>query len=123
MTSDSHTETLSALCDGEMVDPDVLAAALDDPAARQALVEFLRLRHAVNLDGAPLPRSLGALRRRRLSVVRASVPLPAVAALVVLAVLGAWAIPRPWRAPSSDTPPAPTRVITYVPGVDWHSTR
>ena len=123
MTSDSHTETLSALCDGEMVDPDALAAALDDPAARQALVEFVRLRCAVNRDRAPLPRSLEALRRHRWSIARASVPLPAVAALVVLAVLGAWVIPRPARAPSSDTPPAPTRVISYVPGVDWHSTR
>ena len=123
MTTDTHTETLSALCDGETVDPEALAAALDDPAARRALVEFVRLRHSVNLDRAPLPRSLDALRVGRLSILRATMPLPAVAALALLVLLGAWVMPRPWSTPSTDTPPAPTRVIQYVPGVDWQPIR
>ena len=123
MTTDIHTATLSALCDGEAVDPEALAAALEDPAARRALVDFVTLRHAMCRDSGPVPRSLEALRRRRSPILRTSLPLPAVAALVLLAMLGAWAIPRPSRAPSTNTPPAPTRVITYVPGVDWHSTR
>ena len=37
MTTD-HAELLSALIDREPVDPDALAAALDDPEARRALV-------------------------------------------------------------------------------------
>ena len=40
----THTETLSAFVDGETVDLDRLALALEDAEARRALVDFARLR-------------------------------------------------------------------------------
>ena len=59
--TDTHTETLSAFCDGEPVDPDRLAAALADAPSREALVDFARLRAAV-ASSRPLPDSLLRLR-------------------------------------------------------------
>ena len=47
-----HAELLSALIDREPVDPDALAAALDDPEGRRALVGFARVRAALQ---APAP--------------------------------------------------------------------
>ena len=43
----THTAALSAFLDHESVDPDSLAAALDDPDARAALVDFVRLRQGL----------------------------------------------------------------------------
>ncbi len=120
-THDVHTTVLSALCDGEVVEPAALAAALEDPAARQALVDFARLRQAVALDRSPLPGSLRTLRGHRPWLLRASVPLPAVAALVLVALLAALSIARPGDPRQPEAPPTPSRVISYVPGVDWHT--
>jgi hypothetical protein len=119
--SDIHTDAISAFCDGEIVDPDLLAAALSDPRGREALVDFARLRAAVGSAEA-LPASLGTLRtpglRPRARAWRVAV---AAAAMVLLIVAAASLLPR-----SSDTrkadqpPPSPTRVLHFVPGVDWH---
>ena len=112
------TEILSCFVDGEPVDPDALALALEDASARRALVDFVRLSHDVRADQTPLPASMASLRRR--------VPLPhllrwpAVAALLVIVFLAGLKFPRPAAQSNEETPPAPTRVEQFVPGVDWH---
>ena len=117
----SDTEILSALLDGEPVDADRVAMALEDPAARAALVHFVRLREAVRNDPIPLPASLSAVQPHALSLGRFR--WPAVAAALLVMFLAGWFAPRPWNghAPQgADVPPTPTRVEKFVPGVDWH---
>jgi hypothetical protein len=114
--NDEHLDIISALLDGEPVEPDALEQALDAPDGRRLLVEFVRLREAARAE-LPLPPSLVALRRRA-PLWRRAVPLPAVAALLLIAWLTAWFVPRP--APEAPLgPPAPTRTLSYEPGVDW----
>jgi hypothetical protein len=118
--TDEPTILVSALVDGEPVDADAIAAALEIPEARAALVDFLRMRTVVRAGDPPLPGSLHRLRRppHALRVL----PWPAVAALLVLVFLAGLAAPRPWQPPNRDSdPPAPTRVERFTPGVDWHS--
>ena len=50
MTMSDAREVLSALIDREPVDPDVLAALLEEAANRRLLVDFVRLRAAVRTD-------------------------------------------------------------------------
>jgi negative regulator of sigma E activity len=121
--TDAHTEVLSAFCDGEAVDPDALAAALADPAGREVLVDFARLRAAV-VSTAPMPASLARLRPSAIRRVhgwsgRAAV---AAAAAVVFLLMTAWFAPRPWFTGGGrgNAPPSPSRVVRYEPGVDWH---
>jgi hypothetical protein len=121
MTED-FTGTLSAFVDGETIDPDRLAAALEDPGARAAVVDFVRMRAVVRAGDQPLPASLGTFRRPPVGGLRL-LRWPAVAALLVLVFLAGLAAPRPWQTapePSSETPPAPARIEKFTPGVDWH---
>jgi hypothetical protein len=121
MTED-FTGTLSAFIDAETIDPDRFAAALEDPGARAALVDFVRMRAAMRTGDQPLPASLGTFRRPPVGGLRV-LRWPAVAALLVLVFLAGLAAPRPWqtaREPSSETPPAPARIEKFTPGVDWH---
>jgi hypothetical protein len=113
-----HTETFSALLDGERVDLAELAAALEDPEARAALLDFAQLRHAAQAADGALPSSLERLRPRRRQVRR----WPAIAAVLVLTFLAGLASPRPWDAEDHD-PPEPTRVERFEPGIDWHPVR
>lgn len=120
--NDIHTETVSAFCDGEIVDPDLLAAALSDPRGREALVDFARLRAAVGSTGA-LPASLATLRSAGLRprVLTWTVAV-AAAAMVLLIVAAASLLPRSLDTRTADDPPpSPTRVLRFVPGVDWHA--
>ena len=119
---DDFTPTISAFVDGEPVDPNHLAMALEDPEARAALVDFVRMRAAVRAGDPPLPASLGSLRHPPTG------PLPglrwaAVAALLILVFLAGLMAPRPWapgRGASAEAPPAPARIEKFTPGVDWH---
>ena len=113
-----HIETMSALWDGEPVDPDALAAALGDPAARTALVDFARMRVAVRAVEASLPASLETMRRTH-GITPVRLPLGAVAALLLIMLLTGWMLPRPWAADVDETPPVPARTLTFEPGVDW----
>jgi hypothetical protein len=115
-----HTEVLSAFVDGEPVEPSLLAAALDDPDARAALVDFVRFRDVARADSEVLP---AALERLPLPTRQGRVLRWAAAAAVLLLMFVAGLLaPQPWRqAPdSSDTPPQPTRIERFEPGVDWH---
>jgi hypothetical protein len=118
-----HIETMSALWDGEPVDPDALAAALGDPSARAALVDFARMRAAVRADESQLPASLETMRSSH-AITRVRLPLGAVAALLLIMLFTGWMLPRPWAdSREEDLPPAPARTLTFEPGVDWQSAR
>ena len=115
MTTDDRFSLLSALIDREDVDPDALALALDDPAGRAQLVDFVRLRVRVHDELMDPPAAAPALGRRhsspRMWTVRAAlVLLP----LALGAAGGAW-----WVERRESQPPTPTRVVQFVPGVDW----
>ena len=123
-TMEEHLETLSALLDGEPVVIDALEAALDDSEARRGLVEFVRLRQAARDDAArPVPRFAEGVRRslqRQRRLARIRVPLPLVAAAVVLALLGGSLIdmksllPEREQAVREQTqPPPPSRVLQF----------
>lgn len=117
----AHTETLSALVDGEAVDLEQLSAALDDADARRALVDFVRLREAARSDSPPLPASLDQLREApsKGRLLRWS----AAAAVLLLAFIVGLLTPTPWDDRDSSgvqPPPQPVRVEKFQPGVDWH---
>jgi hypothetical protein len=116
--SDTHTEILSAFCDGEAVDPDLFAAALADPRGREALVDFARLRAAVT-SSHPLPASLTRLRPAAVRRPQLWAAVAGAAAMLVLVALTAALLPRAWFGEAGTRPPAPDRVIRYEPGVDW----
>jgi hypothetical protein len=119
---DHHTHTISAFVDGEPVDADHLAAALEDPDARATLVDFVRMRAAVRAGDSPLPASLNRFRKPPMVTVRL-LRWPAVAALLVLVFLAGLLAPRPSTSgPGVDfgDPPRPTRVEKFTPGVDWY---
>ena len=120
-------EILSALMDGEPVAPDVLAAALLAPGAREALIDFAGLRAELGADDArPSPRlyramDLGLGRRRGRGRAMWHV-LQSAAAVVVLALatLGVLSLRTRFYGRGPEEPPQATRVIQFTPGVDWH---
>lgn len=119
----THTETLSAFVDGESVDLVQLAEALEDSEARRALVDFVRLREAARQDAPPLPPTLGELRGPSSSARRA-LHWTAAAAVLLLMFVAGLLTPVPGRSDASagaDTPPQPSRVEKFEPGVDWHA--
>jgi hypothetical protein len=116
--TDLHTEVLSAFCDGAVVDPDLLAEALANPRAREALVDFARLRAAL-VCSDPLPASLDRLSPVRARRATLWAGIVGAAAMLVLAVLTFTILPRSWFIPQGEAPPAPSRVVSYQPGVDW----
>jgi hypothetical protein len=120
-------EILSALMDGEPVAPDVLAAALLAPGAREALVDFAGLRAEVGADdsrpSAGLYRAMELVRGRRRGHGRPVWRLLQSAAAVVvlaLAALGAMSLRTRFYGRGPEEPPPATRVIQFTPGVDWH---
>jgi hypothetical protein len=116
MTTDDRFAVLSALIDREPVDPNVLASALEDPAARAQLVDFVRLRESVHRELAVDDGVEAAVRSTGHSTLKLWI---ARAALVLLpltlgATAGAWFVER-----QATRPPAPDRIVQFVPGVDW----
>ena len=124
MSYEPH-EILSALLDGEPVAPEALSAALLAPGAREALIDFARLRAELSRDDArPSPalyRAMDGLLGRRVRRGPLWRVLRSVAAAVVLALaaVGATSLARS-RGPAVEEPPRATRVIQFTPGVDWH---
>ncbi|HEX7779023.1 MAG TPA: hypothetical protein VF424_07290 [Vicinamibacterales bacterium] len=124
MMSDIH-ECIAAFADGEPVDPARLDRALAEAEGRAYLIDLLVLRGLYARRDA-LPATNTGARSVRLRW------LPAVAALVVVSVLGGYVAGRqsddrvpaaaagPVAAPSEVTAPAPTQVIRLEPGVDWN---
>ena len=120
-------EVLSALVDGEPVESAALEAALEDPRGRQALLAFVRLRHAAQDDDVRPRAEFYQRVRRDMSVpwriMRQRVPLPLAAAAVLCAALASSVLSsevfRGERQPSR--PPDATRVLRFEPGVDWQT--
>ena len=119
--NETSTDIISAFLDNEPVDADGLAVALEDPASRALLVDFVRLRQEVAAPGGPLPVSLARLRPRSVAMV-AAVRWSAAAALLLLVFLAGWMAPRPLSSEddaANSVPPQPARVENFTPGVDW----
>jgi hypothetical protein len=118
-------EVLSELMDGEPVEPDVLAAALLAPGAREALVDFARLRAAMGADDSRPSASFYQGVGRTAAAGRQPRPVAwrvvqGLAAAVVLALAGLGAASfTSWRRPAAAEPPRATRVLQFTPGVDW----
>lgn len=123
---------VEAFLDGERVDPEALKVALAEPDARDHLVELLALRETVwsmtPSTWAPVARP-GRARTRWLAAAAAVVvsltagylagqqrvaPTPIPPSPTVEAVI---------HVPDSSAAPAPTRVISLQPGVNWTESR
>jgi hypothetical protein len=122
-------DCVAAFADGEPVDPELLDRALTDADGRAYLIDLLVLRRLYG-KRAPImaiPDVPDIARPKR-----SFRWIPAVAAVVVLSVMGGYMAGRQVSAPptaSSDalrsqnemtvTAPTPTQVIRLEPGVDW----
>jgi hypothetical protein len=107
-----NRELLSALIDGEAVDADTVADALEIAANRRLLVDFLRLRGSVQAeDDAPAkwrPDRLMSAGVPRAERRRAWMRIAAMLALLTAGGLGAtWVEGLLTR----EGPPEPTRVV------------
>jgi hypothetical protein len=113
-------ELLSAFVDGERVSAPDLAVALSEPGAREALIDFIRLRTAMDDHEEPSVEFARKVRRelRGHSGWR-PVRLAAAAAVLALSVLGLVDVLHRMGRGLSDEPPHVARVIRYEPGVDW----
>jgi hypothetical protein len=132
--SQDPSEVLSALLDGEDVEPEELRAAMARPGAGELLRDLALLRAKIRADTAEPSeafrrRMRAALRERsleeprRLRWLRVAVPM-AAAALVVLA-LYLWIGGRyeGTRGRAADRPPKPDQVLRFEPGTEWISDR
>jgi len=127
--NDEPLVALSALLDGEEIEPAALAEALSAPGARELLRDFALLRAEVReddslpgpavyrrlaLDSGPVPAS---------SWWRRAVPVPApllATAAAVLVSLSVWVGIERSRPQAFEQPPTPDQVLRFEPGVDWH---
>jgi len=104
-------EVISAFLDDEPFDPQELSEALADPAGRALLIDLVTLRRLAQPED--VPSVLTRLPPRRAA---RPVRILAVAAALVLAVVGGYQ----WGERSSDSssadPPAPTRVVRSETG-------
>lgn len=131
--SEHPFECLSAFLDGEPVDPSEMAETLAMPGAREALVDFIRLRAEFGQDSSePSAKFYGSMerifnpesRRTRSYVIGGGL---ALAAAVILFAVFVWVGPMGRRSTGGDyaaaslKPPTPTRDIRFEPGVDWES--
>jgi hypothetical protein len=117
-------EVISAFVDGEAIEASDLASALARPGAREALIDFVRLRSALADASAPSDGFVRDMRsklvERRRNALSRPLRLVAAAAVLVLASLGLLDLRRRLGVESQpDQPPPVARVIRYEPGVDW----
>jgi hypothetical protein len=121
-------EVVSAFLDDEPFDAGELARALADTDGRALLLDLVALRSLVQPAAAPLtiatlpPQSSAGRSRHTLRWL-------AAAGVVSLTLTGGYVAGERSAARSlaasqahRDDPPAPTRVITLTPGVNWHET-
>lgn len=120
----SEFEILSALVDGEPVDPAELDRVLALPGARRTLVELADLRRTFAADRA-LPRPDFADRVRPTLAPPGSrsfgesgwrwAVIAAVAMVALALLLPPWLAP----APADPPPPPPDRVLRFDPDLEW----
>jgi negative regulator of sigma E activity len=122
--NDPWNETLSRLIDGDPVDPDIVAEALESPDGRRILVDFAVVRATLNLDTAA-PSS--AFYPRMQAILAAVEPARARraggASLRIVAVSAAAALLlgigiESWRHQRTDAPPPAARVLRFEPS-EW----
>jgi hypothetical protein len=117
-------ETLSSLIDGEPVNPDVVADALESPEARCLLVDCVRLSAATR--GNRAEPSLGFYNRMASQLHASGQPgdhrisFRVAAALVLATLLTALGV-ESWRHWHTDTPPRPSRVLRFDAS-EWTTT-
>jgi len=122
-------EILSALIDGVAVDPDRLAAVLEGPHARAALVDFVRFRWSLAAEAAtghdrqpdivlPAPGKLRSITAFA-ATSRTWRRVLAAAAMISLALLVGYGVGKRMTRSSDETPPTPDRVVTFTPGTEW----
>lgn len=121
-------ECLSAMIDGETVDPAAVRRALEAPGGVEALAQFLELRRELRLDdgaAAPTARDAPSRRPRRWLQAAALAAVLAAALLAQRAWIGRPAERVPPAAPPAAVdaahfePPEPDRVLRFEPGRDW----
>lgn len=115
-----HLEVLSALFDGERVDPSLLAEALADPRAADVLAEFASLRLlARELRAQPSDgfygRMEGVLRRKGLRDRVTRLLLPAMAAGLVIAAGVAGFMAGSLFGPTGPMPAPRAATVARVP--------
>ena len=113
-----NADVISAFLDNEPFDPVALARALAEPCGRDALIDFIALRHVVNEEAALEPKSSAAPPRSRWRGLVA-------AAAVITALAGGYAVGRGQTGSESTSDdisaPQPTRVVELRPGVEWQT--
>lgn len=112
-------EVLSALVDGERVEPEDLERALSHPEAKSFLVDCVRLREQLVREAEPRAAFVDATRRRLGDRVRTRsrrwLAAAAIAAAVVALLLSlAWPLRQ-----TEEVLPHPDRVIRLERGQDW----
>ena len=109
-------EVLSALIDGEAVDAGAVADALEVPANRALLVDFIRLRESVQREDGAAPRwrpdSVAALATPAATGRRVWLRAAAVVALLSAGALGGTWVQG---VLTQERPPEPTRVVQLEP--------
>lgn len=119
---------VEAFIDGEPVDSAALKDALGDAAARDHLVDLLILREAVRtmspVAGSVARRLSGASTRARWLAAAAAVVMSLTAGYLAgqRAIVSATAqssVETTIDVGSVPVAPAPTRVVTLEPGVNW----
>jgi hypothetical protein len=115
--SDQSWEVLSALVDGERIDSATLRAALSQPGAIDALIDFVALRGEVDQLEEREPISPVVLSQRS----RWSPQLWAAAALAVAFLGGYFLGDRHAEVPAAtgDTPPTATRTLHFDENTEW----
>ncbi len=109
-----HAELLSAFMDRELVDPDALAAALEDPEGRRALVAFARLRQELHAPVAGEAEWLAAHRPPPRVAATSYRPWRVAAAAALLAAgIGTGVFAERYAA--RVRPPEPTRIVQLEP--------
>jgi hypothetical protein len=108
-------EVISAFLDDEPFDPHEFATALSDPAGRALLIDLVVLRRIIQptdaIPAMPMHRSRAWLSLRS----------AAAAALIFVALAGAYVIGTR-RAPDPiDEAPAPTRIVQASP--EWPASK
>jgi hypothetical protein len=108
-------DVVSVFLDDEPFDPAELASALADPAGRQLLLDLVALRALVRDEPiAPSAQAATAAVSRPTWIA-----VGFLAASVLFGAAAAWLLPPLLeRQRHADSPPTPTRVVTFETGAD-----
>ena len=117
--NDRWKETLSQLIDGDPVDPNVVAEALESLAGRRLLVEFAAVRASLDRDTAAPSAEFYARMQSTLASAEpqrsrrvGGIPFRIAAASVAAALLLGFGIAS-WRHRRVDAPPSAARVLRF----------